>query len=168
MLVALDITAAFGNVDHQQLLDCVFNTNIPSAIRRWLCNYMLNRRAKVHFRQKESESRQVKTGLVQGVLSPALFKYYLADNPIPPPNIKLNKYADEITIYTSGPVVADLINGLNINISQVLNYTNNKKLKLSTVKSTVTLFTPDTHEHHIHSQVKLADRYYRSKRSQMR
>ena len=122
VLVMLDLTAAFDNVDQQQLLDCVFNTNIPSTIRRWLNNYMQNRQAKVHFRQKESKSRKVKTGVVQGVLSPALFNYYLANFPTPPPNIKLIKYADDITIYTSGPVVSDLINGLNIYLSQVLNY----------------------------------------------
>ena len=103
VLAALDQTAAFDNVDHQQLLDCVFNPNMPSAIRRWLHNYMQNRRAKVHFWQIESKSRNVKTGVIQGgVLSPALFNYYLADFPTPPPNIKLIKYADDITIYTSG------------------------------------------------------------------
>ena len=123
MLVALELTAAFDNVDHLQLLYCVFNANIPSTIRRWLNNYMQNRRAKVHFRQKQSKSRKVKTGVVQGgVLSPALFNYYLADFPTPPPNIKLIKYADDITIYTSGAVVADIINGLNIYMSQVPNY----------------------------------------------
>ena len=131
MLVELDLTAAFDNVDHQQLLDCVFNTNIPSAIRRLLYNYMQNRRVKVHFRQKESKNRKVKTGVVQGgVLSPALFNYYLADFPTPPPNIKLIKYAVDIIFYTSGPVVVDLINGLNIYLSQVLNYINNKKLSV--------------------------------------
>ena len=31
------------------------------------------------------------------------------------------------------------------------------KLTVSTAKFTVTLFTPDTHEHHLHPQVKLAD-----------
>ena len=100
----------------------------------------------------------MKTGVAQGgVLSPALFNYYMADFPTPPPNIKLIKYADDITIYTSGPVVDDLINGLNIYLSQVLNYINNKKLTVSMAKSTVTLFTPDTHKHYIHPQVKLAD-----------
>ena len=109
----------------------------------------------------------VKTGVVQrGVLFPALFNYYLADFPTPPPNIKLIKYADDIAIYTSGPVVADIINGLNIYLSQVLNYIDNKKLTMSTAKSTVTLFTPDTHEHHLHPQLKLLTKYYRSKRSQ--
>ena len=57
VLVALDLTAAFDNVDHQRLLDCVYNTNLPATIRRWL----QNRGAKVHFRQKESKSRKVKT-----------------------------------------------------------------------------------------------------------
>ena len=123
VLAALDLTAAFGSVDHQQLLDCVFNTNIPAAIRRWLYNYVQTRRAKFHFRQEDQKIRKVKTVVVQeGVLSPALFNYYLADFPTPPPNIKLIKYADDINIYTSGPVVADLINGLNIYLSQVLNY----------------------------------------------
>ena len=124
VLFALDLTAAF---DNQQLLDCVFNTNVPSTIHRWLYNYMQNRRAKVHFRQKESKSRKVKTGVVQGVLFPALFNYYPAGFSTQPPNIKLIKYADDITIYTSGPVVADLINGLNTYLSQVFNYINNNK-----------------------------------------
>ena len=123
-------TTAFDNVDQQQLLECVYDTNIPAVILRWLYNYVQNRRA--HFRQKESKSRKVKRGVVQGgVLSPALFNFYLADFPTPSPNIKLIKYADDIPIYTSGPVVADLINGLNIYLSQVLNYINKKKLTVS-------------------------------------
>ena len=86
-------------------------------------NYIQNRRAKVYFLQKKFMGRKMKTGVVQGgVLSPALFNYYLADFPTPPPNIKLIKYADDITIYTSGPVVADLINCLNIYLSQVLHH----------------------------------------------
>ena len=127
VLVALYLTATFDNVDHQQLLDCIFNTNIPATVRRWLYNYMQNRRDKVYFLQKESKSRKVIKGVVQGgVLSPALFNYYLADFPTLPPNIKLIKYGDDITIYTSGPVVADLINGLNMYLSQVLNYIHKK------------------------------------------
>ena len=123
ILVAIDLTAAFDNVDHQQVLDCVHKTNIPVTIHRWLHNYMQNRRAKVHFRQQESKSRKVNTGVAQGgALSPALFNYYLADFPSPPPNTKLMKYVDDITIYTSGSEVADLINGLDIYLSQVLDY----------------------------------------------
>ena len=85
---------------------------------------MQNRRAKVHFRQHEYKSRQVKTTVVQGgVLSPALFNYYLADFQTPPSNIKRIKYADDIAINTSVPVVAYLINDLNI----CCNYTTTRK-----------------------------------------
>ena len=106
---------------------------------------------------RESKSRKLKTGVVQGVLSQALFNYYLVDFPTPHPNIKLIKYVDDSTIYTSRPVVTDLINGLNIYLSQVLNYINNKKLTMSTAKSTVIPVTPDTNENHLDPQVKLAD-----------
>ena len=107
---------------------------------------------------KKNLKAEAKTGVVQGgVMSPALFNYYLADFPTTPPNIKLIKYTDDITIYTSGPVVADLINGINMYLSQMFNYINNKKQTMSTAKCTVALFTPDTHKHHVHPQVKLAD-----------
>ena len=119
---------------------------------------MQNRRANVHLRQLESKRKKVNTGVIQGgVLSPALLNYYLTDFPTLPPSIQLIKYADDIAVYLSGPVVADIINGLNIYLSQVPNYINNKKLTVSTAKTTATLFTLDTHEHHLHPQAKLAD-----------
>ena len=43
VLVTLDLTAAFDNVDYHQLLECVFNTNLPAIVRRWLYSYMQNR-----------------------------------------------------------------------------------------------------------------------------
>ena len=49
--------------------------------------------------------------------------------------------------------MADLINGLNIYLSQVLLHV----VHVSKAKSSVTLFTPDTHVHHLHPQVKFAD-----------
>ena len=90
-----------------------------------------------------------------GILSAALFN--LAYFPAPPLSITLIKYDDEITIHTSGPVVAEKIYGLNIYMSQVLICINSRKLTVSKANFTVTYFRPDTHEHHIHPQVKLAD-----------
>ena len=157
-LVVINLTAAFDNVYHQQQLDCVFNTNLQATIRRWLYNYVQNTGAEIPFRQQELKCSTVKTGVVQGgVLSPAIFNYYLTDFPTPPPNINLIKYADDITIYSSGSVVADLINDLNIYLTQVFNCINNNKMTVSTAKSAVKLFTRDTHEHYLHPQVKLAD-----------
>ena len=98
---------------------------------------MQNRRPNVNCRQKESKGRKVKTGVIKGGdLYPAHINYYVADFPKPPPNIKLIKYADDITISTSGPEVVDPMNGFNIFLSQVVNYTNSKKLSVPPAKST--------------------------------
>ena len=53
--------------------------------------------------------------------------------------------------------MADLVNGHNIYLSQVKNCINNKQLSVSTAKSTVTHFTPDTYEHHLRPQLNLSD-----------
>ena len=82
----------------------------------------------------------MKTGVVQGgVLSPALFNYYHSSFPTSPSNIMLIKYVDDITIYTSGQVVANLINDLSIYLSQVLNYIYCKILTVSMTISIATL-----------------------------
>ena len=59
VLVSLEQIAAFDDVENQQLLDCVFNSNIPAKIRRWLHKYMQNRRSIGHFQQGESKDRKV-------------------------------------------------------------------------------------------------------------
>ena len=119
------------------------------------------------FSQLESKSRKVITGVVQGgVLSPALFNYYLADFPTPPPSIKQNKYANDITICSSGPVVADIISGLNIYLSQVLNYINSHKLTVATTKSTLTLSSQILMSTTYIHKLSWPTKYHRSKRSQ--
>ena len=60
------------------------------------------------------------------VLSPEDFIYYLAEIPTPPMNIKLIMYSDDNIIYTSGQVMADLFNGLNIYLPQVHTYIKKK------------------------------------------
>ena len=113
VLVEFDLTAAFAEVGHQQLLDCVYNTNLPATIRRWLDKYMLIRRAKVPFRQQESNRRKVKIGVEQGgVLLPALFHCHLADFPTPPLNTKLMKYAEAITICSSVEIALTILRRL--------------------------------------------------------
>ena len=97
----------------------------------------------------------MKTGALQGgVLSPAQFNYYMADSPTPPANIKLIKYAEDIAIRTSGGCRNQFP---NIYLSQLLYSINLVYLSMSTSKSTVTLFMPDTQEHYSHTQVKLVD-----------
>ena len=150
--------ASSRNSAHRARSDSCIRQCGPSTTSPWCLQHQhTGKNPSLALQPYAEQTNQSSFSAQGGVLSPALFNYYLADSPTPPPNIKLIKFADDITIYTSGPVVADLINGLNIYLSQVLNYINNKKLTVSMAKYTGTLFMPDTHEHYLNPQVKLAD-----------
>ena len=90
----------------------------------------------------------LKTGVPQGVvLSPTLFNIYTSDIPLPPPNVQLDTYADDINTLTSHPKIDTAENTLQPYLNQIYNWTIENDLQLNPDKSTSTLFTPDTHEH---------------------
>ena len=82
--VAVDLSAAFDTVCHNNLLSKINRSQLPPATARWLSSYLRGRQAKTCFRGVKSTSRKVNTGVPQGSkLSPSLFSFYIADMPIP-------------------------------------------------------------------------------------
>jgi len=63
------------------------------------------------------------------------------------------QYADDISIYATGKPHAALANAINNYIPEVLDFLEERELKVSPTKSTVTLFTPDTKEFKDHPKV---------------
>ena len=71
--VAVDLSAAFDTVCHNNLLSKINRPQLPPATARWLSCYLRGRQAKTCFREVKSTSRQVNTGVPQGSkLSPSL------------------------------------------------------------------------------------------------
>ena len=98
----------------------------------------------------------IHTGVLQGsVILSALFNAYISDLFPPPADVKLVSYADDITVYTSGPTIPPLTDKLNGYLEQLSTFLSDRSLTLSTSKSTVTLFSPNTHEARYHPQVKI-------------
>ena len=92
-------------------------------------------------------SMKVNTDVPQGSkLSPSLFSFYIADMPIPTEPVKRVCYADDLTVWASGFNIPDLEVSIN-------NYLKDHSLLISAPKSSVTLFTPDTHQAKIHPRI---------------
>ena len=150
ILLQLDMSKAFDMVNLSKLQQDLNTSPLPPAIKRWMNTYLRGRQSRVNFRNKTSNSRNVKTGVPQGaVTSPILFNYYLSKMPTPPSNIKLIQYADDISIYATGPVIGDLCKAINSYTEDVVAYLESRELQLSAEKSTVTLFTNDNSQFNI-------------------
>ena len=103
-------------------------------------------------------TRFVRTGIPQGSkLSPSLFNYYIADMPRPTPPVKRVCYADDITVWASGPKIPQLDSMINSYLRDVSIYLKENSLLISAPKSTVTLFTPDKHQFQTHPDITLED-----------
>ena len=79
--VAVDLSAAFDTVSHNNLLSKINISQLPPATARWLSCYLRGRQAKTCFIGVKSTSRKVSTGVLQDFkLSPSLFSFYIADD----------------------------------------------------------------------------------------
>jgi hypothetical protein len=160
VLVQIDLSKAFDMVNHDKLLKGLNDSDLPPHLKRWMNCYLRGRQSKVQFRNKTSTSRNVRTGVPQGaVTSPLLFSFYLANLPTPPEGISIIQYADDISIYSSGPITdIDVITSrLNKYLDSLLDFLEERELLVSPEKSTVTLFSPDTKDYKIHPQIYLRD-----------
>ena len=156
VLLQIDLSKAFDMVNHDKLISDVLDTALPSALKRWFVCYLRGRESKVRFRECLSSSRNVRTGVPQGaVTSPLLFNFYLSGMPEPPPGVKIVQYADDISIYATGPTVSLLADAINEYAPRLTDYLHERGLIVSPEKSSVTLFTPDTHQARMRPDIKL-------------
>ena len=142
--VAIDLTSAFDTVSHDTLISKIAGSSLPPSITRWLSRYLRGRQAANSFRGTKSSMRIVRTGVPQGSkLSHSLFNYYIADMPR---SVKMVCYADDITVWATGPKIPQLESMINSYLRDVSIYLKDKSLLMSAPKSTVTLFTPNKHQ----------------------
>ena len=142
LLAALDLSSAFDTVSHEVLLNDILLSPLPNNTKRWLYAYLRGRSTYVEFRGQRSKYRRVKQGVPQGgVLSPALFNYYLSTLPTPPDDIQVVSYADDITVMAQGKKPGPVCKHLSTYLDKIADWFQERNLILSPAKSTVTLFT---------------------------
>ena len=77
--------------------------------------------------------------------------------PRPTPPVKRVCYADNITVWATGPTIPQLESMINSYMREVRIYLKDNSLLISAPKSTVTLYTPDKHQFQMHYDITLGN-----------
>ena len=89
------------------------------------------------------------------MISPALFNYFMSDCSLS--DYDMASCADDFTIMASSPKVDEAVVNANRLMTTLVEWAGRKELSIAPHKSSVTLFTPDSHQFHLHPKVKIGD-----------
>ena len=121
---------------------------------RWLTTYLQGRAASCSYNRRESRKILIHQGVPQGsILSPFLFNMYVSSYPAT--SQLCTSYADDFTASTSHPRVEVAAADLARHAEDVCAWALERDLQISTQKSSVTLFTPQTQQSGLHPIVPL-------------
>ena len=143
---------AFDCISHYRLLEKVSSSNLHLNLIRWLSAYLHGRQVACVYQDVKSKFRIIHTGVPQGsVWSPVLFNFFVANFP---QEVTLTEsFVDDFHLAESATDVGDIEAKRNSDLAKVSEWAHKNFLKLSVGKSSITLFTPDTHQSHYHPQV---------------
>ena len=154
--VAIDLSKAFDSVNHDRLLKKLSATSLPHNVIRWLATFLKGREQSVTYNGHRSPYKHVHLGVPQGaVLSPTLFNFYVAD--FPELQCSKTSFADDFNVFTSDSDIDAAVDRLNSDLSLISGWSKDVDLDIAPSKSSVTLFTSNTHEHSYHPQVKIEE-----------
>lgn len=101
LVVFLDISSAYDNVNSKILIEKLNEIECPAKIVRYIDIWMKDRFTKLIINEKEEEERVINKGLPQGrVLSPLLYSVYTRNlGKDLEEGVKMLQYADDVAIY---------------------------------------------------------------------
>ncbi len=147
LLVLLDLSAAFDNIDHDILIDRLQNyTGIQGQALRWFRSYLSDRYHFVYLNGESSQLSPVKYGVPQGsVLGPLLFSLYMLPlgNIIRKYGISFHCYADDTPLYISTkPDETSKLSKLTECVKNIKDWMNSNYLLLNSDKTEILLIGP--------------------------
>lgn len=139
--IFIDLEGAFDTAPHEGILYKLAGMGITGATLAWVQDFLAGRSYQVAVGASLSHSRPIRRGVPQGsILSPLLFNVLLSDLRIPS-HSHLLLYADDISIVSRAPTLAQAQTHLQEAANSLGEWMNIWGLKVSAPKSTLMCFT---------------------------
>ena len=138
--VFVDLTAAYGTVNHQRLLQKVYHLTNDLQLTRFIQTMLENRRYFVELDGEKSRWRKQKNGLPQGgVLAPTLYNIYTADIPTTEGTQNFI-YADDLCITAQANSFEEVEKYLTKGLRELSRYYEENQLKANPTKTQISVF----------------------------
>ncbi|XP_065179965.1 CUB and sushi domain-containing protein 1-like [Sycon ciliatum] len=121
----LDMSKAFDKVQHQTLVEDLFQLGISGTALNWLSDYLSNRQQQVVISGDSSSSFTCSSGVPQGsVLGPLLFVIYVRDvaSEVDQFAVQVTQFADDIMLHDSRKDKVVLSHNLSSAITHLSNW----------------------------------------------
>ena len=147
--IFLDLSKAFDTLDKNLLLNKLHSYGIRGIPNKWINSYLSDRNQQVQLRNILSDKNFIDTGVPQGsVLGPVMFLLYVNDLPNFDNKVFTLMFADDSSLFISGPNLDELMHRTKNIIIKVQNWINTNKLSLNLKKTKFMIFsTRDIKEH---------------------
>lgn len=140
--IFIDFAKAFDTVNHKILLNKMHHYGIRGPILSWIKDYLTDRYQHTVFSGKKSSSTIVTLGVPQGsVLGPILFLLYINDISDIFSNSKTLLFADDMTVYLTGPNPNQLGHNANTELQKLHQWCICNRLSININKTYFMLFT---------------------------
>ena len=136
----LDVAKAFDCLNHEILLNKLSKIGFNENTCKWFRSY-LDRTQIVKFDNKLSDELKVCTGIGQGtILGPLIFIFYINDIISVLDVLKINMYADDCILYTSGNEWNRMRQKIQPEIDNIHRWCTLNRLRLNIDKSKILVF----------------------------
>ena len=147
MAIFIDLKKAFDTISHKILLNKLERYGIRGVANDWLKSYLTDRKQFVQFRDTQSNTQYITTGIPQGsILGPLLFLLYINDLSHA---LKLSvlSFADDTTLYLSDSNIKTLYRVANNELNKLYKWLCANKLALNTDKTKYMIICSKHHKY---------------------
>ena len=137
----LDLSKAFGTVNHNILLEKLKAYGIQSESLKWFRSYLSNRKQFILYDHFKTEVKIVKCGVPQGsILGPLFFLIFVKDLSNSTKVLDPVLFADDTSLFSFDNNIRTLFETVNQELSQINDWFLANKLSLNVEKAKYMLF----------------------------